>query len=172
MNKVENIDALDRKILALLMRNAKRPYTEIAQQLFVSGGTIHVRMNKLIEAGIVEGYTLRVNAQALGYDVTSFLGVYLEKSSYFTVAVAGMRAIPEIVAAHYTTGLYSIFIKVICRDTRHLREVLQKIQTIEGIQRTETFIALEENIERPINLLTEEEAKDLAIDTEESKVLG
>ncbi|MEM9836674.1 MAG: Lrp/AsnC ligand binding domain-containing protein [Bacteroidota bacterium] len=161
MPKSYDLDDLDRQLLALLMEDAKRPYTDIAKQLFVSGGTIHVRMNKLIEAGVVKGQTLVVDSSALGYDITSFLGVYLQQSSLYDEAAAQLRAIPEIVAAHYTTGVYSIFIKVVCRDTDHLREVLQKIQEIEGIQRTETFLALEESINRPLQLLSSEQLEEL-----------
>lgn len=161
MPKTFELDDLDRQLLALLMEDAKRPYTDLAKQLYVSGGTIHVRMNKLIEAGIVKGQTLVVDPTALGYDITSFLGVYLHQSSMYDEVSANLRQIPEIVAAHYTTGVYSIFIKVICRDTDHLRHVLQKIQEIGGIQRTETFLALEESINRPLQLLTNEELKEL-----------
>ncbi len=159
--KKHELDELDRQILALLMEDAKRPYTELAKQLYVSGGTIHVRMNKLIEAGIVKSHTLVVDSNKLGYDITSFLGVYLQQSSLYNDAAQALLEIPEIVAAHYTTGVYSIFIKVLCRDTDHLREVLQKIQKIEGIQRTETFIALEESINRPLQLLSKDEMQAL-----------
>jgi Lrp/AsnC family transcriptional regulator for asnA, asnC and gidA len=118
-------------------------------------------MNKLIEAGVVKGQTLVVDPAALGYDITSFLGVYLQESSLYDEVSANLRRVPEIVAAHYTTGVYSIFIKVVCRDTGHLRKVLQKIQKVKGIQRTETFLALEESINRPLQVLTNEELEEL-----------
>lgn len=153
MSKAYTPDDLDLKILALLMENGKRPYTEIGEQLFVSGGTIHVRMNKMIAAGIVKGQSLRVDAVKLGYDVTAFLGVYLKSSSEYQPATDYLRKIPEIVSAHYLTGVYSIFLKVVCRDTDHLRTVLADIQRYEGIQRTETFISLEESIDRPVRVL-------------------
>ena len=151
------LDALDYKILNLLLQNAKRPYTDLAQELFVSGGTIHVRMNKLIAAGVVQGQTLIVNNQALGYDVSAFLGIYLKGSGLYAQAAEHLRGIPEVVMAHYTTGVYSLFARVVCRDTDHLREVLGRVQAFEGIQRTETFISLEATIERPVQL---EEAHD------------
>ncbi len=94
---------------------------------------------------------LVVDYQKLEYDVTAYLGIYLNKSSQYRDVVQGLNEIPEIVECHYTTGNYSMFVKVICRDTRHLREVLsEKIQTIEGIQRTETLISLENSIDRPL----------------------
>jgi Lrp/AsnC family transcriptional regulator for asnA, asnC and gidA len=157
MGKGRDIDDLDRKILSILMRNGKKPYTEIGQELYVSGGTIHVRMKKLEEAGIVRGYNLIVDYEKLGYDVVSFLGIYLDKSSLYDEVAKELEAIPEIVGAHYTTGLYNIFAKVVCRDTGHLRDVLHdKIQRIKGIQRTETFISLDESINRPLDLLEDE----------------
>lgn len=161
MSKTHDLDDLDRKILALLMENAKRPYTELATKLFVSGGTIHVRMNKLIAAGIVKGQTLTVDPTKLGYDITAFLGVFLKSSGDYQPATTYLQTIQEIVSAHYLTGGYSIFLKVVCRDTDHLRDVLARIQDYDGIQRTETFISLEESISRPVQVVTPEELKEL-----------
>lgn len=161
MQKRYELDDLDRKILALLMENAKRPYTDLAAKLFVSGGTIHVRMNKLIAAGIVKGQSLQVDHTRLGYDITAFLGVFLKSSGSYEPATTYLRTIPEIVSAHYLTGGYSIFLKVICRDTDHLRDVLARIQAYDGIQRTETFISLEESINRPVQMLGLEEMEEL-----------
>lgn len=147
------IDNLDRQILKLLMENVTRPYTDIAKELHVSGGTIHVRMKKLIDMGVVTGSQLIIDPAAVGYDICAFLGVFLDKGSEYKDAVEQLRKIPEIVELHYTTGSYSMFIKMICRDTKHLREVLnEKIQVIEGVQRTETFISLEESISRQITI--------------------
>ncbi len=158
MSKPGDIDKLDKQILAVLMHNAKKAYTEIAKQLYVSGGTIHVRMKKLEDAGIVKGYNLAVDYGKLGYDICAFLGIYLDKSSLYDDVALELENIPEIVDAHYTTGLYNIFAKVICRDTNHLREVLHdKIQKIPGIQRTETFISLQESINRPIAIEDDED---------------
>jgi len=149
------LDDLDRNILAILMKNASIPYTEIAKQLHVSGGTVHVRMNKLEDKGIVVGSSLRIDPAKLGYDISAFLGIYLNKSSLYEEVVKELIAIPEIVNAHYTTGNYSIFAKIVCKDTNHLRQVLHdKIQQIRGIQRTETFISLEESINRPLDIGT------------------
>lgn len=157
MSKLIDIDKLDRQILSILMSDAKMAYTAIAKKLFVSGGTIHVRMNRLIDAGVVKGYNLSVDHSKLGYDISAFLGIYLDKSSLYEDVAKELEKIPEIVGAHYTTGLYNIFAKIICRDTKHLRAVLHdKIQNIQGIQRTETFISLQESINRPL-IITEDE---------------
>lgn len=148
------IDNLDRQILKLLMENVTRPYTDIAKELHVSSGTIHVRMKKLMDIGVVTGSQLIINPAAVGYDICAFLGVFLEKGSEYKEAVEQMRKIPEIIELHYTTGSYSMFVKILCRDTKHLREVLnEKIQVIEGIQRTETFISLEESISRQLAIV-------------------
>ena len=148
------IDQLDKQILAKLVEDGKMPYTDIAKQLFVSGGTIHVRMKKLEQLGIVKGASLTVDYQKLGFDITAFLGIHLDKSSLYDEVAEQLKQIPEIVEANYTTGLYSIFTKIVCKDTNHLRQVLHdKIQKIPGIQRTETFISLEQSISRPVQFL-------------------
>ncbi len=152
MVEIPEIDQLDRAILAKLTEDAKLPYTDIAKELFVSSGTIHVRMKKLENMGIVKGANLKVDYHKLGYDITAFLGIYLDKSSLYDDVARQLAEIPEIVDAHYTTGLYSIFVKIICKDTFHLRQVLHdKIQNVSGIQRTETFISLEQSISRNVN---------------------
>ena len=151
------IDHIDKQILSILMHDANRPYTDIAKEIHVSGGTVHVRMRKLKEAlGIVTGSNLTIDYSKLGYDITAFLGIYLNQSSLYEEVSERLKLIPEVVGAHYTTGNYSIFAKIICKDTNHLRDVLHdKIQKIDGIQRTETFISLEESIDRPIDILNE-----------------
>lgn len=153
-SELPRLDQLDRQILAKLVEDAKMPYTDIAKQLFVSSGTIHVRMKKMEELGIVQGSSLTLDYHKLGYDVTAFLGIFLDKSSLYADVAEQLREIPEIVTANYTTGAYNILCKIVCKDTNHLRHVLQdKIQKIPGIQRTETFISLEERISRPVNFL-------------------
>ena len=141
------IDNVDRKIISLLMKDAMMPYTEIAHRVLMSSGTIHVRMNNLQKMGIVKGTTLVLDHAKLGYDLTAFVGVYLEKGSIYDKVIKRLEKIPEVVEAYYTTGVYSIFIKIVCRNTDHLREVLnEKVQSVEGIDRTETIISLEESI--------------------------
>jgi Lrp/AsnC family transcriptional regulator for asnA, asnC and gidA len=154
MDKKLDLDPLDYKILEILMRDANLPYTEIGQRLEVSGGTVHVRMKKMESLGIVKGAQLLIDYSKIGWDITAFLGIYLDKSSLYNDVAKQLEAIPEVVNIHYTTGIYSIFAKIICRDTQHLREVLHdKIQKVSGIQRTETFISLEESLIRnsPLN---------------------
>jgi Lrp/AsnC family transcriptional regulator for asnA, asnC and gidA len=157
MIKNLDIDKVDRQILAILMKDAGIAFTEIAKQIHVSGGTVHVRMKKLEQMGVVKGSNLVVDYTLLGYDICAFLGIYLDKSSMYDEVAEKLKQIPEIVGANYTTGLYNIFAKIVCKDTNHLKEVLHdKIQNIQGIQRTETFISLEESINRSVDFSLED----------------
>jgi Lrp/AsnC family transcriptional regulator for asnA, asnC and gidA len=149
MERKFDLDPLDFKILEILVADANLPYTEIGQRLDVSGGTVHVRMKKMESLGIVKGAQLLIDYSKIGWDISAFLGIYLDKSSLYEDVAKQLEKIPEVVNIHYTTGIYSIFAKIICRDTQHLREVLHdKIQRVTGIQRTETFISLQESLIR------------------------
>ena len=147
-------DKLDRDIIDTLLENADMPYTEVAKKLFVSSGTIHVRMKKLQDQlKVIRGSQLDIDYTKLGYDITAFIGIFLEKSSLYETVTEKLKTIPEIVSAHYTTGNYSIFARIVCKDTNHLRSILSdKVQNINGIQRTETFISLDESIDRPLRI--------------------
>ena len=153
MAKNYEIDNIDLKILEILMQDSKKPFTEVAKKVNVSQGTVHVRMNKMEEAEIVEKNTLKINYAKLGYDITAFIGIYLEKSALYDQVLMKLKEIPEITNIHYTTGNYSMFIKIHCKDTNHLKEVLHdKMQQVEGIDRTETMISLEESLDRSLKL--------------------
>ncbi len=152
-----NIDKLDRKILNILMQDARTPYLEIARSCNVSGATVHLRIQKLEKTGIIRGSRLIVDPAKLGVSICAYLGIYLDRGSHFHEVVAELKKVPEIVECHYTTGIYSIFAKIYCRDTAHLREVLNdKIQAIPMVLRTETLISLDETFERQIILDHEE----------------
>lgn len=149
--KSQEIDGVDLKIISILTFDAKTPYAELGEQIGVSAGTIHGRIKKMIDQGIIHGSKLSVDYNRLGYDICAFLGIYLKESNMYDSASRALKKIPEVVEAHYTTGVYSIFVKILCQDTDHLRRILSnKIQKIEGIQRTETFISLHESINRPL----------------------
>lgn len=147
------IDNTDIQILNILMENAFTPYTEIGKKLFISAGTVHVRMNKLEKLGIVKPPQLQLDLSKLGMDVTAFIGIYLIRSDMYDKVVNQLKKIDEVLSCNYTTGNYSLFLKIVCRDTQHLRIVLHdKIQKIEGISRTETLISLEESFNRPMRI--------------------
>ena len=148
-----NIDKLDLQIMQALMENADISYADLGKKLFVSGGTIHVRIKKLEENNIVKGRKLVANLKTLGYDVIAFIGVYLQKSSLYDAVAMELKKIPEIVRLNYTTGNYSMFAEIVCKDIEQLRFVLHdKLQNIVGIERTETFISLEENFNRTVQV--------------------
>jgi len=147
------IDNLDKDILSILMKDGRTPYTEIGKKLFCSAATVHVRMKKLERLGVVKKQQLIINYKAIGYDIAAFLGIFLTSSSMYEKVANELNKIPEMVGLHYTTGAYSMFAKIICRDTDHLMEVLHsKIQCVTGIQRTETLISLKENLDRPLKI--------------------
>ena len=153
MAKHYEFDNVDLGILQELMKNSDKPYTEIARKVHVSPGTVHVRMNKMEEAGVVKGATLVIDNAKLGLDLTAFLGIYLTKSSLYDEVLLQLKAIPEISTIHYTTGNYNMFVNIHCRNTEHLKNLLHvKIQLIEGIVRTETIISLEESLSRNVNI--------------------
>lgn len=153
MVKNYEIDNVDLAILNILTLDAKKAYTDVARKVHVSGGTVHVRMNKMEQAGIVNGSTLILDFAKLGYGLTAFLGIYLSKSSLYDEVFINLKEIMEIVSLHYTTGNYSMFIKLLCKDTGHLKDILHdKIQKIDGIVRTETIISLEESLHRNVTL--------------------
>lgn len=147
------LDDLDLQILDILIKDARTPYLEIARICHVSGGTIHVRMKKMEDLGIIKGTKILLDMAKLGYDVACFIGIYLDKTSSFQEAVVEMSKIKEIVELHYTTGGYTLFAKVICRNIAHLQELLlNSINLVSGVQRTDTFISLSQPVDRNVRL--------------------
>ena len=140
------LDHIDKQILDILIKNARTPYTEIAKRLDISAGTVHVRIRKMEQAGIIKGASLLVDYEKLGYSFIAYIGIYLDKTSKTRFVLERMKEIPYITVAHITTGKYNIFCKVRARDTEHAKDVIFQIDDIKGIVRTETMISLEESI--------------------------
>jgi Lrp/AsnC family transcriptional regulator, regulator for asnA, asnC and gidA len=154
------IDNLDKKILTILSKNARIPFLEIARDCNISGAAIHQRVNRLIDIGLIKGSRIIVEPKRIGYETCAYIGIYLENAGLFKTVVEKLKGIPEITQCHYTTGAYSMFVKLYTRNNEHLKDVLtNKIQAIEGISRTETFISLEAVIDReiPIDTMNSEE---------------
>lgn len=148
-----HLDELDLQILELLIKDCRTPYLEIARICHVSGGTIHVRMKKMEDMGIIRGSRIVLNLPKLGYDVCCFVGIYVDKTSSFSSVFENMSHIKEVVELHLTTGDYSMFAKVVCSNISDLQDLLlNKINNIDGIQRTDTFISLSQPIDRNISL--------------------
>lgn len=147
------IDGIDKEILRYLMEDARKPILQIANKIGISGTAIHQRLKKLETSGVISGSKFIINPKILGYNTMAFIGVYLDKASRNAEAVKDFRKIPEVLECHYTTGNWSVLIKIICRDNEHLMHLLNtKIQAIEGVSRTETFISLDQQIDRQIQL--------------------
>mgnify|MGYP001072896348 CR=1 FL=1 len=147
------IDGIDKKILRYLMADARTPILEIARNIGISGAAIHQRLRKLEKSGLLEGSRFILNPKALGYTTTAYVGIYLDKAMSNPYAVRELEKIPEVLECHYTTGNWSILIKVLCRDNEHLMHLLnKKIQQIKGVSRTETFISLDQQISRQIQI--------------------
>lgn len=149
-----NLDKLDLQIIQHMMENAEISYADLGKKLFVSGGTIHVRIKKLQKDGIVKGTKLNTNLKLLGYDVIAFIGIYLKESSLYDSVAKELYKMKEVVRLNYTTGNYSMFAEIVCKDISELRDVLhEKLQKIKGIERTETLISLDESFSRNVKVL-------------------
>ncbi|WP_420320568.1 Lrp/AsnC ligand binding domain-containing protein [Flagellimonas sp.] len=152
-NTSVKIDGIDKKILRFLMEDARRPILEIARNIGISGAAIHQRLRKLENSGLLAGSKFVINPKVLGYTTMAYIGIFLDKAMSNPQAVKELEKIPEVLECHYTTGNWSILIKVLCKDNEHLMHVLNKrIQQIEGVSRTETFISLHQQIDRQISI--------------------
>ncbi len=152
-NQHIEIDGIDKKILSALMEDARTPVLEIARGIGISGAAIHQRLRKLEKSGLISGSKFVINPKILGYTTMAFIGVYLDKAISNPEAVKQLQKIPEVLECHYTTGNWSIFIKILCKDNAHLMHLLNKeIQYIPGVSRTETFISLAQQIDRQIKI--------------------
>ncbi len=147
------IDGIDKEILRQLMEDARRPVLQIATKIGISGAAIHQRLRKLEQSGVISGSKFILNNKVLGYNTMAFVGIYLDKAARNLETVRDLKKIPEVLECHYTTGNWSVLIKIICHDNEHLMQLLNtKIQTIEGVSRTETFISLDQQIDRQIQI--------------------
>ena len=140
------IDNVDRHILAILIKNSRTPFTEIAQKLLISAGTVHVRYNKMVEAGIIKNSTLVLDYEVMGYTFTGYVGISLTESAKVSSVLEDLRKIPEVTVASFTTGQYGIYCKVRCKDTVHARDIITKIMSNKGVRKTDTMVCLEERI--------------------------
>ncbi|NOR28711.1 MAG: winged helix-turn-helix transcriptional regulator [Lutibacter sp.] len=148
-----HIDGIDKIILKNLMSDARTPILGIAREVGISGAAIHQRLRKLEASGLISGSKFVINPKVLGYKTMAFVGVFLDAASKYSAAIKRLKEIPEVTESHYTTGNYAIFIKILCKDNEHLMKLLnQEIQSIKGVARTETFISLDQQIDRQIQL--------------------
>jgi len=145
MGKIK-LDEIDHQILDMLIDNTRIPFTDIAKKLLISAGTVHVRVKKMEEAGIIKGSSLMLDYKKLGYSFIAYVGVYLNNTSQTKFVLERINEIPYVTVAHITTGKFNIFCKIRARSTEHAKEVIFLLDAIDGVYRTETMISLEESI--------------------------
>ena len=156
---MEKIDDLDKKILEIISNNARIPFKDVANECGVSRAAIHQRVQRLIDMGVIIGSGYHVNPTSLGYNTCTYVGINLERGNQYNSVVEQLSKIPEIVECHFTTGAYTLLIKLYARDNKHLMELLNhKIQEIPQVISTETLISLEQSVRKevPIGRLREE----------------
>ncbi|MBT8316719.1 MAG: AsnC family transcriptional regulator [Lutibacter sp.] len=148
-----HIDGIDKIILKNLMNDARTPILGIARKIGISGAAIHQRLRKLEASGLIAGSKFVINPKIIGYKTLAFVGIFLDTASKYSEAIKRLKEIPEVIESHYTTGDWAIFIKILCKDNEHLMKLLnEEIQSIKGVARTETFISLDQQIDRQIKL--------------------
>ena len=154
LNEKVLIDGIDKIILKALVKNARISIMEISKLVGISGAAVHQRLKKLENSDLIKGSQININTKILGYKTMAFIGIYLDKAIINNPeAVKNLKLIPEVIECHYTTGDWSIFIKILCKDNQHLMNILNdKIQAINGLSRTETYISLEQQIYRHFDL--------------------
>jgi Lrp/AsnC family transcriptional regulator for asnA, asnC and gidA len=140
------LDEIDHQILNMLIENTRIPFTDIAKKLLISAGTVHVRVKKMEDAKIIKGSSLTIDYQKLDYTFIAYVGIYLQNTSQTKFVLQRINEIPNVTVAHITTGKFNIFCKIRAKSTTHAKEIIFKIDEIEGICRTETMISLEESI--------------------------
>ena len=140
------LDDVDHQILDMLIDNTRIPFTDIAKKLLISAGTVHVRVRKMEEAGLIKGSSLILDYNKLGYSFIAYVGIFLQNTSQIKFVIQRINEIPNVTVAHITTGKFNIFCKVRAKSTDHAKEIIFNIDDIEGVSRTETMISLEESI--------------------------
>lgn len=149
----KKLDSLDKKIIELILKDARIPFLEVARACNVSGAAIHQRIQKLTNLGILKGSQYIVDPEKIGYETCAYIGLYLKDPERFDEVVEALRSIPEVVECHYTTGGFDMFIKIYAYNNHHLLTVIHdKLQPL-GLSRSETIISFNEAIHRPIAIM-------------------
>ena len=157
---MDKIDNLDKKILSILSKNARIPFKDVAAECGVSRAAIHQRVQHLINGGVITGSGFDVNPKSIGYSTCTYVGLNLERGSMYKDVVKQLKEIPEIVECHFTTGSYTMLLKVYARDNEQLMDLLNnKMQMIPGVVSTESLISLDQSIKREIPVHLEDDEK-------------
>lgn len=147
------LDETDHQILNMLIDNTRTPFTDIAKKLNISAGTVHVRVRKMEESGIIVGSSLTLNYKKLGYTFIAYVGIFLKNTSQTQFVLNRIEEIPNVTVAHVTTGKFNLFCKIRARNTEHAKNIIFQIDDIEGVSRTETMISLEESLNDKTRLM-------------------
>lgn len=151
---MEKIDKLDRHILEIITHNARIPFRDVAEQCGVSRAAIHQRVQRMMECNIITGSSFNVNPRILGYAASAYIGVKLEKGSMYKNVIPEFEKIPEVKECHFTTGPYTLLVKIYARDNEHLMDLLNNhIQEIDGVVATETMISLSQSVKREVPIV-------------------
>jgi Lrp/AsnC family transcriptional regulator for asnA, asnC and gidA len=147
------LDDTDHHILNMLIDNTRTPFTDIAKKLDISAGTVHVRVKKMEESGLIVGSSLTLNYKKLGYTFIAYVGIFLEKTSQTQFVLNRIEEIPNITVAHVTTGKFNLFCKIRAKNTEHAKNIIFLIDDIDGVSRTETMISMEESLNDKTRLM-------------------
>ncbi len=147
------LDKTDHKILDMLIENSRVPFTDIAKILEMSAGTVHVRVRKMEDAGLITGSSLTIDYQKLGYSFIAFVGIFLQKTSQTQFVLERIIEIPYVTVVNVTTGKFNLFCKIRAKNTDQAKDIIYQIDDIEGVTRTETMISLEESINDKTRLM-------------------
>ena len=151
---MEKIDNLDKKIMGIISKNARLPFKDVAAECGVSRAAIHQRVQHLIDDGVIVGSSFEINPKALGYTTCTYVGMNLERGNMYKSVVEKLKDIPEVVECHFTTGPYTMMVKLFAKDNEQLMHLInEQLQSIPGVGATDTLISLEQSIKRdiPIN---------------------
>lgn len=155
---MEKIDKLDRKILEVISQNARIPFRDVADQCDVSRAAIHQRVQRMIESNVITGSGYHVNPKVLGFSTSAYIGIKLERGSMYKNAIPEFEKIPEVTECHFTTGPYTLLVKLYARDNEHLMDLLNtKIQEIPGVMATETMISLSQGVKRKVPIMLKDD---------------
>lgn len=155
---MEKIDKLDRKILEVISQNARIPFRDVADQCDVSRAAIHQRVQRMVETHVITGSGYHVNPKVLGFSTSAYIGIKLERGSMYKNAIPEFEKIPEVTECHFTTGPYTLLVKLYARDNEHLMDLLNtKIQEIPGVVATETMISLSQGVKRKVPIILKDD---------------
>ncbi len=169
---MEKIDKLDKQIMEIISANARIPFKDVAAVCGVSRAAIHQRVQRLIDTNVIIGSGYHINPKSLGYNTCTYVGIRLEKGSMYARVVDELNKIPEIVECHYTTGPYTMLVKLYARDNEQLMDLLnRKIQGITGVDSTETLISLDQSIKKEVPICVTEETEVKPVVGGEAKII-